>query len=101
VSRDPVLNRPVANILWIIRTLRQEVGAPITEAQVYEKQRSVYGYNRLEIARIIGEIEDRGFRWKHHYEGVPDTCILVGEAQVLAASLFAMQRHSEAGHETE
>ena len=92
MSHNPELSVPVAHLMWIIRLLRQEGGAPITEAQVYEKQQSIYGYNRLEVARIIGEIEDRGFRWKQHYEGVPDTCILVGDAQVLEAEQWAKSR---------
>lgn len=71
------LDKHVADMMWIIRLLRVRVGAPLTESMVYEQQKAIYDYAQEEVSLIIKEIEYRGVRWKQHYAGVPDTCILV------------------------
>jgi hypothetical protein len=71
------LDKQVADMMWIIRLLRTTVGAPLTKKMVYEKQKAIYGYAREDVSLIVEEIEHRGVRWKQHYAGVPDACILV------------------------
>jgi hypothetical protein len=69
-----------AGVLWTVRLMRVQ-GGELSVQSVYNKQASIFHYSYDEVSQALREIGNKGYHWSQRYQGIPDTCILVGAHQ--------------------